>query len=132
MIFMIMLADNEASATADNRAYLATVLRTSAQIPLRGTSDTLRTFDKLNGAGTPRSRGVTKFRSIYRPPSRIGAPFSLSGRRVSSAAITPPKFAYPVRWSKSKLSLQRTSLTHRAVIRQWMKREIGLCLANLY
>ena len=28
-------------ATADNRAYLATVLRTSAKIPLRGTSDTL-------------------------------------------------------------------------------------------
>jgi hypothetical protein len=47
MIFMIMLADNEASATADNRAYLATVLRTSAQIPLRGTSDTLETLTNV-------------------------------------------------------------------------------------
>ena len=57
MIFMIMLADNEASATADNRAYLATVLRTSAQIPLRGTSDTLETSDcvksDLNSPSSP-------------------------------------------------------------------------------
>jgi hypothetical protein len=31
-------------ATADNRAYLATVLHTFAQIPLRGTSDMLGTL----------------------------------------------------------------------------------------
>jgi hypothetical protein len=34
-------------ATADNRAYLATVLRTFAQILLRRTSDTLRTLDEI-------------------------------------------------------------------------------------
>jgi len=32
------------NATSPNRAYLASVLRTSAQIPLRGTSDTLGTL----------------------------------------------------------------------------------------
>jgi hypothetical protein len=30
--------------TSDNKVYLATVLRTSAQIPRRGTSDTLVTL----------------------------------------------------------------------------------------
>jgi len=38
--------------TAYNRAYLAKVLRTSAQIPLRGTSDTLGT---LSGIPNPAS-----------------------------------------------------------------------------
>ncbi|OEU64402.1 MAG: hypothetical protein BBJ57_07185 [Desulfobacterales bacterium PC51MH44] len=33
--------------TAYNRAYLATVLRTSAQIPLRGISDTLKTLTAI-------------------------------------------------------------------------------------
>lgn len=33
-------------ATAYNRAYLASVLRTFAQIPLRGTSDTLVTLSE--------------------------------------------------------------------------------------
>jgi len=33
--------------TAYNRAYLASVLRTYAQIPLRGTSDTLGTLDEI-------------------------------------------------------------------------------------
>ena len=33
--------------TAYNRAYLASVLRTSAQIPLRGTSDMPRTLSEI-------------------------------------------------------------------------------------
>jgi len=35
------------SPTAYNRAYLASVLRTSAQIPLWGTSDTLETLSEI-------------------------------------------------------------------------------------
>ena len=38
---------NNGGNTAYNRAYLATVLRTSAQIPLRGTSDTLVPLDEM-------------------------------------------------------------------------------------
>lgn len=33
--------------TSPNRAYLASVLRTSAQIPLQGTSDTLGTLSAI-------------------------------------------------------------------------------------
>jgi hypothetical protein len=34
-------------ATSDNRSYLASCLRHSAQIPLRGTSDTLGTLGEI-------------------------------------------------------------------------------------
>jgi len=37
-------------ATAYNRAHLASVLRTFAQIPLRGTSDTLVTLSEIEPA----------------------------------------------------------------------------------
>ena len=40
-----------------NTAYLATVLRTSAQIPLRGTSDTLRTLSDIRRLGSKSSQG---------------------------------------------------------------------------
>ena len=33
--------------TSDNRAYMASLLRTSAQIPPRGTSDTLVTLSEI-------------------------------------------------------------------------------------
>jgi len=36
--------------TAYNRAYLATVLRTSAKIPLRGTSDTPGALSEIHSA----------------------------------------------------------------------------------
>ena len=38
----------ERTATADNRAYRASCLRHSAQIPLRGTSDTLGTLYEID------------------------------------------------------------------------------------
>ena len=49
------------SARSYNRAYLATVLRTSAQIPLRGTSDTLK-----------RCTEIARFARYFRTSGEMG------------------------------------------------------------
>jgi len=45
--------------TSDNRAYMASLLRTSAQIPPRGTSDTLVTLYEILGIW-PEGNGENK------------------------------------------------------------------------
>jgi len=60
---MVATIDDMIDATSYNRAYLASYLRHSAQIPLWGTSDTLVTLSEIGGVWL-----MKKIRKMWRPP----------------------------------------------------------------